>query len=102
MTMRKNVSEHTAQEIDAEIRRFVDEAYAQAREILTEHLDDLNKLASALLEYETLTGDEIKSLLAGQVLPPRDPAPETVKPEKPPVSVVLPGRQVASDQDAGA
>jgi len=64
----QNVSEATAQEIDKEIRRFVDEAYQQARKILSEHLDDLHMVARALLEYETLSGDEIKALLRGETI----------------------------------
>ena len=59
----KNVSESTAQDIDAEVRRIVDEGYEMARKILTDFNDDLHTLANALLEYETLTGEEIKQLL---------------------------------------
>src|SRR4029077_21161775 len=55
----QNISEATAQKIDAEIHRIIDESYARARNILTERLADLNVLARGLLEYETLTGDEI-------------------------------------------
>ena len=91
VTMRKNVSEDTEKLIDAEIRRFVDEAYARARAILTENIDGLHTLAKALLEYETLSGDEIKALLRGEVLPPRDVPPPPV--ETKPKSVALPGRR---------
>jgi cell division protease FtsH len=66
VTQRKNVSEATAQIIDEEIRRLIDEADAFARKILTEKLDQLHLLANGLLEYETLTGDEIKALLRGE------------------------------------
>lgn len=59
----KNVSEATAQLIDQEVRRIVDEAYTTAKTILTKHLKELHSLAEHLLEYETLTGDEIRSLL---------------------------------------
>ena len=62
----QNVSEETAQKIDAEIRRLVEAGLAEARRILTEHRDELETLAQGLLEYETLTGDEIKDLLAGR------------------------------------
>jgi len=99
VTMRKNVSESTAQTIDGEIRRLVDEAHVRARTILTEHMDDLNTLAKALLEYETLSGEEIRMLLAGEPLPPREPAPENVHPEKPPVSVALPGRRPGGGEE---
>src|SRR5580658_9477591 len=56
----QNVSEDTAQKIDAEVRRLVQAGLDEARRILTERLDDLHTLAKALLEYETLSGDEIE------------------------------------------
>ena len=55
----QNVSEATAQKIDAEVRRLVEEGYETARRILTEKKADFEMLAKALLEFETLTGDEI-------------------------------------------
>jgi cell division protease FtsH len=71
----QNVSEATAQKIDAEIRRIIDECYERARKILTEKREDLNTLAKGLLEYETLTGDEIVALLKG-IPPVRTPYEE--------------------------
>lgn len=65
MQRQQNVSEATAQTIDAEVRRLVDEGYAEATRILTEHKDQLETLARGLLEYETLSGDEIVNLLDG-------------------------------------
>ncbi|MGB6635561.1 MAG: ATP-dependent zinc metalloprotease FtsH, partial [Bradyrhizobium sp.] len=62
----QNASEATVQKIDTEIRRFVEEGYNQATKILTEKRDDLEALAKGLLEYETLTGDEIIDLLKGK------------------------------------
>lgn len=66
VTQHKSVSDATAKLIDEEVRRFVDAAQNSARKILTEHRDDLDTLAEALLEYETLTGDEVDDLLAGK------------------------------------
>ncbi len=66
VTQRKNVSDATAEVIDEEIRRMVERARATAREILTERLEDLHKIAEALLEYETLCGEEIRALLRGE------------------------------------
>src|SRR3546814_20636977 len=66
VTQQKNVSDATAKVIDEEIRRVTDAAYEDARRILTECIDDLHALAKGLLEYETLSGDEIKDLLAGR------------------------------------
>ena len=62
----QNVSEATAQKIDAEVKKLVDNALATARRILTEKRDDLETLAKGLLEYETLSGDEIRALLRGE------------------------------------
>ena len=65
----KNVSEETAQIIDAEVRKLIDDAYDEATRILTERKDDLETLAQGLLEYETLTGQELQDLIDGK--PPR-------------------------------
>jgi cell division protease FtsH len=61
----RNMSDETARAIDKEIRRIVEEGYARAKHLLDEHRDELETLAKALLEYETLSGDEIKTVLAG-------------------------------------
>jgi cell division protease FtsH len=61
----KNMSNETAQAIDKEIRRIVEQGYDRAKHLLEEHRDELETLAQALLEYETLSGDEIKSVLDG-------------------------------------
>ena len=66
VSRQQNVSEETAQKIDAEIRRLVETGLAEARRILTDHRDELETLAQGLLEYETLSGDEIRNLLAGK------------------------------------
>jgi cell division protease FtsH len=62
----QNVSEETSRKIDGEIKRLVEAGYAEAQHILEEKRTDLETLAKALLEFETLTGDEIKDLLAGK------------------------------------
>jgi cell division protease FtsH len=77
----QNISEATAQKIDAEIHRIIDEAYTRAKTILTEHAADLNVLARGLLEYETLTGDEIIALLKG-IPPVRTPYEDPVVPNR--------------------
>ncbi len=75
----QNVSEATAQKIDSEIHRIIDDCYAKAKQILTDHQSDLNVLARGLLEYETLTGDEIVALLKG-IPPVRTPYEDPVVP----------------------
>jgi len=71
----QNISEATAQRIDAEIQRIIDECYQRAHQILSERMSDLNVLARGLLEYETLSGDEIVALLKG-IPPVRTPYEE--------------------------
>ncbi len=66
VTQRKNVSDATARLIDEEIRRIIDDAESNARRILTDHRADLDTLGQALLEYETLSGDEVRALLRGE------------------------------------
>jgi len=62
----QNISEETAKKIDVEVRRLVEEGLSDARRILAEKRADLETLAKGLLEYETLSGEEIKDLLAGK------------------------------------
>ena len=62
-------SEETARKVDLEIRKIVDKGYDRAKKVLTEKLDDLHKLAKALLTYETLTGEEIENLVNKNVYP---------------------------------
>ena len=64
----KNVSDATAALIDEEVRRLIDEAETLARKILNDKRKDLNTLANALLEYETLSGKEVDALLRGETI----------------------------------
>ncbi|MFP6713633.1 MAG: ATP-dependent zinc metalloprotease FtsH [Alphaproteobacteria bacterium] len=66
VTQHKNVSDATAELIDQEIRNFIEEAEAKAREILTGHIDQLHAIAGALLEYETLGAADVEGLLRGE------------------------------------
>ena len=74
----QNVSEETAKKIDTEVRKIVDECYIKAKEILSEKIDDLHLLAKALIEYETLTGEEIKELIEKRTFVKVDPE-QTIK-----------------------
>jgi cell division protease FtsH len=79
VTQNKNVSEATAREIDNEIKTIIDHAYSEARRILTERLADLHALAQGLLEYETLSGDDIQAVLRGEKIVRKvvdDPMPD--------------------------
>jgi len=68
VTQNKNLSEQTAREIDTEIKVLIDTAYQQARELLLTHIDDLHRLTAALLEYETLTGDDVGRIMRGEAI----------------------------------
>jgi cell division protease FtsH len=94
MGRQQNISEATSQKIDAEVRRLVEGGLAEATRIITEKRQDLETLAKGLLEYETLTGDEIMGLLQGR--PPirnsgDEPTPPSPRPS--PVPTTGGGRQ---------
>ena len=89
----QNVSEETAKVIDAEVKKLVQQGWDEARRLLTEKIDDLHSLAKALLEYETLSGDEIVNALKG-IPPVRDEA-ETRRPTGPSVAVPVSPRPSA-------
>ncbi|MGH7064427.1 MAG: ATP-dependent zinc metalloprotease FtsH, partial [Stellaceae bacterium] len=81
VTQRKNVSDATAKLIDEEIRRVVDEGEQSARGILTERLEELHALAKGLLEYETLSADEIRRIVKGErIVRETSPAPASEEP----------------------
>jgi cell division protease FtsH len=64
----RQMSNETAQAIDKEIRKVVEDGYERAKFLLIENKAELESLAQALLEYETLSGDEIKKVLAGEAI----------------------------------
>jgi cell division protease FtsH len=83
----QNVSENTAEKIDSEVRRLVQGGLDEARRILTERIDDLHTLAKSLLEFETLSGEEILGVLKG--IKPRRDEPEEPRALGPAVAVPL-------------
>jgi cell division protease FtsH len=80
---RREVSERTAQLVDSEVTRVIKEAYARATVVLQENMELLHTVAAALLDRETLTGDEVAILSRGEKLPPRPIAPPTTAPALP-------------------
>jgi cell division protease FtsH len=66
VTQTQNVSEATSQIIDQEVRRLIEEAEGKAKQILTDRIDDLHTIAKSLLEYESLSMDEINQVLRGE------------------------------------
>ena len=81
VTKQQNMSEETARKVDSEVKKIVDKGYERARAVLTEKIDDLHKIAKALLVYETLSGDEIRDLILKDKKPTRsfenDPKEDT-------------------------
>ena len=82
VTQNKNMSEETARVVDAEIKRLVCEAHEGAVNILKEKKEDWERLSEALIEYETLTGEEIRQVINGEKInksaeTPVDPARQT-------------------------
>ena len=75
-----SVSAHTKEMIEEEVKRFIQEAYDTAYRILTERKDEWERLAQGLLEYETLTGEEIKRVMRGD--PPQANDDEDDKTDK--------------------
>jgi cell division protease FtsH len=89
----RDYSEATAEQIDGEVRKLLDDAYQTAKETLIAHRDKLEVIAKALLEFETLDGQQIKEIIEhGRLInPPSAPPPPGSKmpPEKPPKQVVV-------------
>jgi cell division protease FtsH len=69
VTRTQNMSEETSKKVDSEVKKIVEAGYDRARKVLTEKIDDLHKIAKALLVYETLTGDEIRDLMLKNIQP---------------------------------
>jgi len=100
MGRQQSLSEETSQKIDAEVRRLVETGLSEARRILTEKRDDLESLAKGLIEYETLSGEEIIALLKG-IAPVRDSGDAT--PPRPTAAVPTTprNRPAPPEPDAG-
>ena len=89
MGRQQNISEATAETIDSEVRRLVQQGYDDARRILTEKREQLEMLAKALIEFETLSGEEISALVNEGKMPVRD---IDEPPQKPTAAVPTTGR----------
>ena len=99
VTQSKNVSEETARQIDNEIKTVISRAYEKARRILTENVEELHRLATGLLEHETLSGDELRTVLRGEKVIRTvvdEPAPESRR-----ASVPTSGRPASPPPPAG-
>jgi cell division protease FtsH len=83
---RREISERTAQKVDDEVKRLVDEAYARATQIITDHPELLDRIALALLDRETIDREDLDHLVKNLPLPPRNLPPDTVAAANPPAS----------------
>jgi cell division protease FtsH len=103
---RREVSERTAEMVDNEVKRLLDEAYAKANVILTEHRELLERIATALLERETVDREDLDLLARNQALPPREAPPTPVAavpaPPKAPAAGPLPTLGTPPAEPAGA
>lgn len=82
VTKTTHISEKTMQAVDAEIRRILDEQYKRARELIEGHQKEMHRMAKALLDWETIDGDQINDILAGnEPRPPKSPVTGSAKPE---------------------
>ncbi len=95
----KAISSDTAKLIEEEIRRFVTDGYERARQVLTERNADWEKLSQALLEFETLSGEEINALLRGEQIVRKEPTDLGDTP--PPSSVPTAGETARSGPESG-
>ncbi|MDB5866281.1 MAG: ATP-dependent metalloprotease FtsH [Betaproteobacteria bacterium] len=82
ITTHKNVSESTLQQVDAEIRRLIDQQYGIARKLIEENREKVETMANALLEWETLDAEQINDIMEGR--PPRPPKPAATPAQQPP------------------
>lgn len=80
MMQRKDYSEFTAQEIDAEVKRIINEAYSVSKNIIDTNRDKLEIIANALLEYETLDGEQVSEIARTGTFTPPPPAPKVEPP----------------------
>ena len=90
VTRAKVYSETTAQEIDGEVKRIIDEAYRTAKDIITSNQDKLELIAKSLLEYETLDGQQVEEIVRTGKFTPPPPTPDVEPPHGAPAGTPLP------------
>ena len=90
MTRAKIYSESTAQEIDGEVKRIIDQSYKTAKDLITANADKLELIAKSLLEYETLDGQQVEEIVRTGKFTPPPPPPEVSAPHGAPAGTTLP------------
>jgi cell division protease FtsH len=101
ITQRQNMSEETAKLIDEEIRRIVTAGQKKAREIIHAHAKELEAITQALMEYETISGEEVQALMRGEKIVRKDDDEESKGPAGPAVPVAGKARSPREEPDAG-
>ncbi|MBS0318894.1 MAG: cell division protein FtsH, partial [Proteobacteria bacterium] len=94
VTKTTNMSEETMQKVDAEVRRIIDQQYAIARKLIEDNQDKMHAMAKALLEWETIDGEQLDDIMAGrEPRPPADraPSPPPASGDSGPSPAVKPG-----------
>ncbi len=105
LSRHQDYSEQTAIEIDAEVKRIVMDGYQTARKVLQENLELLKKIAEALLEHETIDGDDIEAVIQGRTInrrpppPPRAPVTEPVKEKRPSIFAARPATALKEEPE---
>ena len=78
VTKTTTMSESTMQKVDSEVRRIIDQQYAEARKLIEDNKDKIHAMAKALLEWETIDTDQLDDIMAGKdPRPPKDWTPRT-------------------------
>jgi cell division protease FtsH len=90
MARAKVYSEFTAQEIDGEVKKIIDAAYKNAKDLISSNLDKLELIAKSLLEYETLDGAQVEQIVRTGVFTPPPPTPQVEPPHGAPAGTPLP------------
>ena len=97
VTKTTNVSEETMRKVDGEVRRIIDEQYAIARKLIEDHKDKMHAMARALLDWETIDGEQLQDIMEGKPpRPPKENGPPANKPGGPAAPVSADGAPAAA------
>jgi cell division protease FtsH len=102
MIRSKDYSEQTAEEIDAEVKRLIDEGNSRAKALIEANRDKLEVVAKALLEYETLEGAQVEEIIRTGKFIPREPLPDAAPPAGPASAPALPEASKPTPPPLGA
>ena len=102
ITRSQHISEKTQQDVDAEVRRILDEQYAVAKKILEDNRDKMETMCKALMEWETIDRDQVLEIMAGkQPSPPKDYS-HNIRKDDEAVEAEVPAEEVGAETEATA